>query len=477
MSMTLLFTQSFIDGQWRQGEGEFTVTNPADNSVLTSVSRVTAAQVELALSAAEQAFIRLKNSTCEHRAQVLERWYDLVMANQQALAELMTMEQGKPLAEALGEVKYGADYIKWYAEQARRSYGELIPASNDKHRISVIKQGVGVVAGITPWNFPIAMITRKVAPAYAAGCSFILKPSEHTPLSALALAHLAHEAGFEPGAFNVLLSDRAKEVGEQLCASEVVRKFTFTGSTAVGRQLLAQCAPTIKRTSMELGGNAPLLVFASADLDKAADGIIASKFRNAGQTCVCVNRVLVDERVADALTAKLAERVQALRVGDGFSAGVDIGPLIYPAAKDKVLKLVEEALEQGAKQVNQAASLDGNYVAPLLLSNVKAEMRISQEEIFGPVLTVATFSDEAEAITQANAVPYGLAAYFYSQDIGQIYRVGEALEYGMVGINEGLISNPVAPFGGVKQSGLGREGGHQGLDEYLEEKYLCLNIG
>ncbi|TMP86369.1 succinate-semialdehyde dehydrogenase (NADP(+)) [Pseudoalteromonas ruthenica] len=476
MDSAWIFQHSFIDGQWLKGEGEFAVTNPADGSEIVRASRVSPSQVEQAITSAQRAFKGLKTTTAEQRSEVLYRWYELIMKHQHSLAELMTLEQGKPLAESQGEVAYGAGFVKWFAEQAKRSYGEIIPASQPEHRISVIKQGVGVVAGITPWNFPIAMITRKVAPAYAAGCSFVLKPSEHTPLCALALAHLAHQAGFPRGAFNVLLSDDAKAVGEQLTASETVRKFTFTGSTQVGSQLLKQCASTIKRTSMELGGNAPLLVFASADLDKAADGIIASKFRNAGQTCVCVNRVLADERIADKLLAKLQQRVAKLKVGPGTEEGVDIGPLIYPQAKTKVNELIDSALQEGATLVGERQSLEGNFVAPVLLSNVTSEMRISREEIFGPVLTVATFKDEQQALQQANDTPYGLAAYFYSQDVAQIHRVAETLEYGMVGINEGLISNPVAPFGGVKQSGLGREGGHQGLEEYLEEKYLCLNL-
>lgn len=472
----LLFNGSFINGEFYSTASHFDIIDPATQQSITSVSDIDQAGVKQAINAAHGAFIKLKSSNATTRSNVLMRWFELVIAHKQTLAELMTKEQGKPLKEALGEVEYGAGFIKWYAEQAKRSYGELIPATDDNHRLSSFKQPIGVVAGITPWNFPIAMVTRKVAPAYAAGCSFVLKPSEHTPLCALALAYLADQAGFEKGAFNVLLSENAKMVGELLTESELVRKFTFTGSTGVGKQLLAQCAPTIKRTSMELGGNAPFIIFANADLEEAVTGLMGAKFRNGGQTCVAANRIFVQRNVLDQVLAKLAEKVAALKVANGFEADTDIGPLIYPKAKQKVQELVMDALAKGASKIGDDKDLGGNFQAPLILTDVTSEMDIYHQEVFGPVASIIAFDEEAEVLAMANDVPYGLAAYFYSQDIKQIYRVSEALEYGMVGINEGLISNPVAPFGGVKQSGLGREGGHQGLDEYLEEKYLCMKI-
>ena len=472
----LLFSDSFINGEFYSTGSHFDIIDPATEQSITSVSDIDQAGVKLAINAAHGAFIKLKSTNASTRSNVLMRWYELVMQHKQTLAELMTKEQGKPLKEAQGEVEYGAGFIKWYAEQAKRSYGELIPATDDNHRLSSFKQPIGVVAGITPWNFPIAMVTRKVAPAYAAGCSFVLKPSEHTPLCALALAYLADQAGFEKGAFNVLLSENAKMVGELLTGSELVRKFTFTGSTGVGKQLLAQCAPTIKRTSMELGGNAPFIIFGNADLDDAVTGLMGAKFRNGGQTCVAANRIFVQRSVLDKVLTKLAEKVAALKVANGFEADTDIGPLIYPKAKQKVQELVADALTKGASKIGDDQDLGGNFQAPLILTGVTSEMDIYHQEVFGPVASIIAFDDEAEVLAMANDVPYGLAAYFYSQDIKQVYRVSEALEYGMVGINEGLISNPVAPFGGVKQSGLGREGGHQGLDEYLEEKYVCMKI-
>ncbi|MCF6145969.1 succinate-semialdehyde dehydrogenase / glutarate-semialdehyde dehydrogenase [Pseudoalteromonas mariniglutinosa NCIMB 1770] len=432
--------------------------------------------VNKAINAAHGAFVKLKATNATTRSEVLMRWYELVMQHKQVLAELMTKEQGKPLKEAQGEVDYGAGFIKWYAEQAKRSYGDVIPATDDNHRLTSFKQPIGVVAGITPWNFPIAMVTRKVAPAYAAGCSFVLKPSEHTPLCALALAYLADQAGFEKGAFNVLLSENAKMVGKILTESNTVRKFTFTGSTGVGKQLLTQCASTIKRTSMELGGNAPFIIFDNADLDEAVTGLMGAKFRNAGQTCVAANRIFVQRSILDKVLKKLAVQVAALKVGNGIAEDTDIGPLIYPKAKQKVQELVADAITKGASVIGDDKDLGGNFQAPLILTGVTSAMDIYHQEVFGPVASIIPFDEEAEVLAMANDVPYGLAAYFYSQDIKQVYRVSEALEYGMVGINEGLISNPVAPFGGVKQSGLGREGGHQGLDEYLEEKYVCMKI-
>ncbi|MBB1424634.1 NAD-dependent succinate-semialdehyde dehydrogenase [Pseudoalteromonas sp. SG43-7] len=472
----LLFNDSFINGGFYSTEKHFSVDDPATQQSIIMVSDIDDDGVHKAINAAHGAFIKLKATNATTRSNVLMRWFELVMQHKQTLAELMTKEQGKPLKEALGEVEYGAGFIKWFAEQAKRSYGDVIPATDDNHRLTSFKQPIGVVAGITPWNFPIAMVTRKVAPAYAAGCSFVLKPSEHTPLCALALAYLADQAGFEKGAFNVLLSENAKMVGELLTESELVRKFTFTGSTGVGKQLLAQCAPTIKRTSMELGGNAPFIIFDNSDLDEAVTGLMGAKFRNGGQTCVAANRIFVQRSVLDQVVDKLAKKVTALKVGNGLDDSTDIGPLIYPKAKQKVQELVADAKAKGAVQIGDNVELGGNYQAPLILNGVTAEMDIYHQEVFGPVVSIIVFDEEPEVLALANDVPYGLAAYFYSQDLKQIYRVSEALEYGMVGINEGLISNPVAPFGGVKQSGLGREGGHQGLDEYLEEKYVCMKI-
>lgn len=472
----LVFTDSFINGEFYKTDSRFSVDDPATEKSIVEVSDIDDDGVHQAIKAAHGAFVKLKSTNASSRSEVLMRWYELVIEHKQTLAELMTKEQGKPLKESLGEVEYGAGFIKWYSEQAKRSYGDVIPPTDNQHRLTSFKQPIGVVAGITPWNFPIAMVTRKVAPAYAAGCSFVLKPSEHTPLCALALAYLADQAGFEKGAFNVLVSENAKMVGELLTESELVRKFTFTGSTGVGKQLLTQCASTIKRTSMELGGNAPFIIFDNADLDEAVTGLMGAKFRNAGQTCVAANRIFVQRRVLDEVVKKLNEKVGLLKVAHGFAEDSDIGPLIYGKAKQKVQELLNDAKQKGAVQINDVKELGGNFQAPVILTGITPEMDIYHQEVFGPVVSIIAFDEEAEALALANDVPYGLAAYFYSQDIKQIYRVSEALEYGMVGINEGLISNPVAPFGGVKQSGLGREGGHQGLDEYLEEKYVCMKV-
>lgn len=472
----LIFSDSFINGEFYKTDTRFSVDDPATEESIVEVSDIDQAGVKQAIDAAHCAFIKLKSTNPSSRSEVLMRWYELVIEHKQTLAELMTKEQGKPLKESLGEVEYGADFIKWFAEQAKRSYGDVIPATDNEHRLTSFKQPIGVVGGITPWNFPIAMVTRKVAPAYAAGCSFVLKPSEHTPLCALALAYLADQAGFEKGAFNVLLSENANMVGEILTESERVHKFTFTGSTAVGKQLLSQCASTIKRTSMELGGNAPFIIFDNADLDDAVKGLMGAKFRNAGQTCVAANRIFIQRNVLDEVIEKLTKKVSGLKVTNGFEDGCDIGPLIYAQAKQKIQNLIAGAKAKGALLIGDDKDLGGNFQSPLILKGVTRDMDIYHEEVFGPVLSIIEFEEEPEVLALANDVPYGLAAYFYSQDIKQIYRVSEALEYGMVGINEGLISNPMAPFGGVKQSGLGREGGRQGLDEYLEEKYVCIKI-
>ncbi|MBD1580707.1 NAD-dependent succinate-semialdehyde dehydrogenase [Pseudoalteromonas sp. S16_S37] len=473
MSLLTELNHSLIAGEAYTGERHFCVLNPANDEQLAYVSEVDEQGVELALNSALATFSALKQTSAAQRSEVLQRWFELVIEHKPMLARLLTQEQGKPLQEAMGEVDYAAGFIQWFAEQAKRCYGEIIPANDPQHQLSTVKQGVGVVLGITPWNFPLAMITRKVAPAYAAGCSFILKPSEQTPLSAIALAKLALEAGMEKGAFQVLLTSDSAGIIKPLCDNPDIRKLTFTGSTKVGATLLSQCAGTIKRTSMELGGNAPFIIFESANIDHAITGLMAAKFRNAGQTCVAANRLLIQQSIEQAVLAHLVKAVAQLVVGDGLSEGVDIGPLITLEAKQKAQKLVAEAVEQGAKVVYQGEELGGCFMAPMILTGVTPQMQIAQQEIFAPVVSVMSFTDERQALSIANGVKEGLAAYFYSQDVSQIHRVSMSLEYGMVGINEGMVSNPVAPFGGVKHSGLGREGAHQGLDEYLDIKYLC----
>lgn len=472
----LIFSDSFINGNFYKTDTHFSVDDPATEQSITSVSDIDEQGVNNAINAAQAAFLKLKTSNATQRSETLMRWYELVIKHKQTLAELMTKEQGKPLKEALGEINYGVGFIKWFAEEAKRSYGDVIPPTDNEHRLTTFKQPVGVVAGITPWNFPIAMITRKVAPAYAAGCSFILKPSEYTPLCAIALAYLADQAGFVKGAFNVLVSQNAKVVGKMLTDSDIIRKFTFTGSTPVGKQLLSQCANTVKRTSMELGGNAPFIIFENANLDDAVEGLMAAKFRNSGQACVAANRIFIQRSVLDEVVAKLTTKIAALKVGNGFEENVDIGPLIYPKAKEKIQQLIDDATNKGAVLIGDNSKLDGSFQNPLIVNNVTPSMDIYHEEIFGPVLSIIAFDDEAQVLSLANDVPYGLAAYFYSQNIKQVYRISEGLEFGMIGVNEGVISNPVAPFGGVKQSGLGREGSHQGLNEYLEEKYVCIKV-
>ncbi|ALU43004.1 NAD-dependent succinate-semialdehyde dehydrogenase [Pseudoalteromonas rubra] len=464
---------SWVNGNPWQSKQQLTVINPANELPIATVSMADHTATEQALKAAQACFDILKRRTSQRRAAVLERWYQLILGNEAALAELMCKEQGKPLKEAVAEVRYAAGFVQWFAEEARRAYGEVIPSNSPVHQLMTIKQPVGVVLGITPWNFPLAMITRKVAPAYAAGCPFILKPSEETPLSAIALAKLALEAGFESAAFQVLVTDDAKALVAPLLASPVVRKLTFTGSTAVGKKLLALSADTVKRTSMELGGNAPFIVFSSADVREAVAGLMVAKFRNGGQTCVAANRVFVHRDVHDAFIAALIDEVAQLVVGDGLASGTDIGPLINRKAKDKAQQLVEDALARGAKQVYRGTPCVGHFMAPTVLLGITEAMDIYHQEIFAPVVSIIAFSDERSVVRQANSVNEGLAAYFYSQDVAQIHRVSMALEYGMVGVNEGAISNPVAPFGGVKQSGLGREGAKEGLQEFLESKYLC----
>ncbi|WP_019675810.1 NAD-dependent succinate-semialdehyde dehydrogenase [Arsukibacterium perlucidum] len=472
----LLKNSSYWHGEWHRSNTHFNITNPASGEVIAKVADASAADAEQAVAAAHAAFADWAARPAAERSQLLMRWQQLLLDHQDDLGLLLTLEQGKPLAEAKGEIAYGASYLQWFAEEAKRVYGDTIPAKAANQRIMVLKQPVGVVAAITPWNFPNAMIARKAAAALAAGCTFVVKPAQLTPLSALALAELAHRAGIPAGVFNVIAGTDAAAIGEVLTQDARVAKFSFTGSTNIGKQLAKQCAGTVKRVSLELGGNAPFIVFADADLDAAVDGLMASKFRNAGQTCVCTNRVLVQQSVIAAFTEKLQQAISKLKIGDGTRDNVDIGPLISEDACAKVDKLLQAALKQGAKLHcgGKRQSADSLFYLPTLLSDITAEMDITQQEIFGPVVALQSFSEEAEAIARANATEFGLAAYFYSRDIGRIWRVAEGLQYGMVGINEGLISNPAAPFGGVKQSGYGREGSKYGLADYLDTKYLCL---
>ena len=476
----LLKTDAWINGQWVGSQTRFAVINPATGEELAQVANVGVSDVNAAITAAEAALPAWRALTGKERSIILRRWFDLIVANSGDLARILTLEQGKPLAEAKGEVAYGASFLEWFAEEAKRIAG-AIPAStwNDK-RMLVLKQPIGVCAAITPWNFPIAMITRKIAPALAAGCTIIIKPAEQTPLSALALAELSRQAGIPAGVVNVITGDAAQSVaiGKVLCDSPVVRHLSFTGSTEVGRILMAQCAPTIKKLSLELGGHAPFIVFEDADIDAAVAGAMASKYRNAGQTCVCANRFYVHSKVIDAFTERFAKAVQTLTVGNGLDTGVMQGPLIDDAALTKVKEHVADALKKGAKLMTggKVAALGGHFYEPTILSKVTPEMRISFEETFGPVAPIMAFDDDAEVVRLANQSQYGLASYFYSRDIGRIWRVAEALEYGIVGVNSGAVSNEVGPFGGVKQSGLGREGSVWGMDEYLEMKYVCLGL-
>jgi succinate-semialdehyde dehydrogenase/glutarate-semialdehyde dehydrogenase len=475
----LLRSQALINGEWVNGSSSFAVTDPATGLELAQVPNLGRADTETAIAAAANALSAWRGKPAKERAAVLVRWQQLLVKHADDLARLMTAEQGKPLAEARGEVVYGASFLDWFAEEARRVYGETIPTTDPTKRYLVIKQAVGVCAAITPWNFPLAMITRKVAPALAAGCTVIIKPAEATPLTALAVAELAQRAGMPSGVLNVLTADSQQsiEIGQVLCESDVVRHLSFTGSTEVGRILMRQCAPTIKKLSLELGGNAPFIVFDDADLDSAVDGAIASKYRNAGQTCVCANRIYVQAGVYDAFLEKFAAKVGALKTGNGFESGIQVGPLIDEAALQKVETHVADAIALGAKVLTggkRVGAAQGHFFEPTLLADATSEMLCSREETFGPVAPVFKFQTEDDAIRLANSTEFGLASYFYSRDIGRIFRVGEALEYGMVGVNTGLISTAEVPFGGVKQSGLGREGGRQGIEDYVEVKYLCL---
>jgi succinate-semialdehyde dehydrogenase/glutarate-semialdehyde dehydrogenase len=472
----LLRQQCLVDGKWIDADGArtFAVHNPATGRTIGTAPDLGAAETRRAIESAERAFPAWAAKTAKERSNVLRRWFDLLIANVDDLALILTSEQGKPLAESKGEVTIGAAYVEWFAEEARRIYGDVIPSNAADRRLVVIKQPVGVCAAITPWNFPCSMIARKVSPALAAGCTVVIKPAEATPYSALALAELAQRAGFPPGVLNVVTGD-ARAIGGEMCANPTVRKLSFTGSTEVGRILMKQVAPTIKKLSLELGGNAPFVVFDDADLDAAADGAIVSKYRNSGQTCVCANRFLVHEKVYDAFAAKLAERVRKLKVGPGTEPGVMQGPLINEDAVTKVEDHIRDAAAHGAKILagGKRHALGGTFFEPTVLTDVPKEAKIFREETFGPVAPLIRFRTDAEAVELANATEFGLASYFYARDLARVWRVAEGLEYGMVGVNTGLITTEVAPFGGVKQSGLGREGSKYGIDEYVETKYVA----
>jgi succinate-semialdehyde dehydrogenase/glutarate-semialdehyde dehydrogenase len=474
----LLRNQAYVNGTWIEGKDTFNVSNPANGNLITSVPNLGAKETEAAINAAQAAFPSWSSKSGKARAAIMRTWFDLLTTHADDLAALMTAEQGKPLAEAKGEITYGASFVEWFTEEAKRVNGDVLASPWTTSRMLVIKQPIGVCASITPWNFPIAMITRKVAPAIAAGCTIVIKPAEQTPLCALALAELAHRAGFPPGVINIVTADAEKsiEVGKVLCTSPIVHHLSFTGSTPVGRILMQQCAPTVKKLALELGGHAPFIVFDDANLDAAVEGALQSKYRNAGQTCVCTNRFYVHESIYDAFVDKLAVGASKIKVGDGAEAGVNQGPLIDDQAMNKVEDHVADAKSKGAV-VNTGGkkhALGGHFYEPTVLSNITSDMKIMREETFGPIAAVMKFKTEEEAIAAANNTEFGLASYFYSRDIGRVWRVAEKLEYGMVGINTGLISNEVAPFGGVKQSGLGREGSKYGIDEYLELKYLCM---
>lgn len=471
---TLLQTACYLNGEWHTAANgrTITVTNPATGETIAAVPDMGAAEAEAAVAAAEAALPAWRALPAKERSRLLRRWFELMMQHQNDLAIILTCEQGKPLAEAKGEIAYGASYIEWFAEEAKRVYGDTIPAARADQRITVLRQPVGVCAAITPWNFPNAMITRKAAPALAAGCTFIIRPASLTPLSALAIAELAHRAGIPKGVFNVITGASA-DIGKVFTEDGRVRKFSFTGSTEVGRKLMAQCAGTVKKVSLELGGNAPFIVFDDADIDAAVAGAVASKYRNAGQTCVCSNRLYVQSGVYDEFVEKLTAAVRRLKIGNGLGEGVEIGPMIEEAAVEKVRQLIADAVAKGA-EITTGGNAEALFFEPTVLKNATQSMAFAREEIFGPLAPVFKFDTEAEAIAFANDTEFGLASYFYSRDIGRITRVSEALEYGMVGINTGLISNEAAPFGGVKHSGLGREGSKYGMDDYLEMKYVLL---
>jgi len=473
---SLLKTDALINGAWVTGASRFAVTDPATGQKLADVANLGAADAEAAIAAANTAWPAWRAKTAKERSIILRKWFDLLMAHQDDLGRIMTAEQGKPLPEAKGEVAYGASFVEWFAEEAKRINGETLPQFDNNRRLLVLRQPIGVCAAITPWNFPIAMITRKVAPALAAGCTVVIKPAELTPLTALAAAELAIRAGIPAGVLNMVTADADNSIamGKALCASDIVRHISFTGSTEVGRILMAQSAPTIKKMSLELGGNAPFIVFDDADIDSAVEGAFASKYRNAGQTCVCTNRFYVQAGVYEEFVTKFAAKVKAAKVGNGFEEGVNQGPLIEEAALQKVQRHVEDALAKGGRLVAGGKRLAGQFFEPTVVADATADMLCAREETFGPFAPVFKFNTEQEAIDAANATEFGLASYFYTRDVGRIWRVSEALEYGMVGINVGILATEHVPFGGVKQSGLGREGSHHGIDDYVEIKYLCV---
>ncbi len=474
----LLKNAGYINGEWTGSESDkrFEVTNAFSKEVICTLPDMGAKETSDAIEAANNSWSNWRSRTAKERAVILKKWFDLITNNQEDLAILMTAEQGKPLAEAKGEVTYGASFIEWFAEEGKRTYGDIIPTPANDRRILVIKQPIGVVAAITPWNFPIAMITRKCAPALAAGCPVVIKPASETPLSALALAELADQAGVPKGVLNVVVGTKSSEIGLALTNSPIVRKLSFTGSTSVGKILTRNCADTMKKVSMELGGNAPFIVFDDANLDSAVAGAMISKFRNTGQTCVCSNRILVQEGIYDEFVSKLSEAVKTLNVGNGMEEGINQGPLINESALKKVQDHISDALGKGALLVTggKPHSSGGTMFEPTIIGNVTTSMKVASEETFGPLAPIFKFSTEEEAIRMANDTEFGLASYFYTNDVNRIWRVSEALEYGMVGVNEGVISNEVAPFGGVKESGLGREGSHYGIDDFLELKYICI---
>ena len=475
---SLLKTKSYINGQWLDADSgqTFNVTDPASGEVIACIADLGVNETRRAIEAAEQAMQSWKMRTAKERSNLLRKWYELIMANQDDLAIIMTAEQGKVLAESKGEVGYGASFVEWFAEEAKRVYGDIIPNTTADRRSIVIKQAIGVVAAVTPWNFPNAMITRKAAPALAVGCAIVLKPAAETPLSALALAELAHQAGIPAGLFNVVVGTKAAVIGEELTSNPLVKKFTFTGSTPIGKLLIQQCAKTVKRTSMELGGNAPVLIFADADLDKAVNGAITAKYRNAGQTCICANRIIVEDSIYDEFIEKFTEKVNQFTLGNGFTDTTTIGPLITAKAAKNVHSLVVDAQDKGAKVLTggQIDILGDSFYQPTVIVNLNNNMRIAREEIFGPVAAIFKFSNEQEAITMANDTEFGLASYIFTQNMSRVWRVSEAIEYGMVGVNEVGISSEVIPFGGIKESGQGREGSKYGMDDYLEIKYICL---
>jgi succinate-semialdehyde dehydrogenase / glutarate-semialdehyde dehydrogenase len=477
---SLFRAQAFIDGAWLDADNKatFSVNNPANGSILGAVPDMGAAETGRAIAAANAAWPAWRAKTAKERAAILRKWFDLMLANQSDLAQIMTAEQGKPLAEANGEIVYGASFVEWFAEEGKRIYGDVIPQPANDRRLVVIKQPIGVVAAITPWNFPMAMITRKTAPALAAGCTVVLKPAEQTPYSALALAVLAERAGIPKGVFNIVTCDigNAPKVGAEMTGNPLVRKVTFTGSTEVGRLLMRASAEQIKKVSLELGGNAPFIVFDDADLDQAVDGAIASKFRNAGQTCVCANRILVQDAIYDKFAQKLVEKVKTMKVGAGVETGVNIGPLIDSQGFNKAKDHVDDAVSKGAKVEigGHPHKLGGTFFEPTVLTGVNTKMKVTREETFGPVAPLFRFKTEAEAIAMANDTEFGLAGYFYSRDIGRVWRVAEALEQGIVSVNTGVFSNEVAPFGGVKQSGIGREGSKYGIEDFVAIKYICM---